>query len=198
MCLLRLVRAGLLLASVLGHGVLGYQGASAQQGTDSKLKEVQLGNDSFTVSDPIPFWVDQLPIPETASSQPVVIRLADTQHFLGKSLPELHVRRAILVNDPAALTAAGRFSISFSPEYERVKLHAIRIHRGQEKFDRTPVSNIRFTQRAHDRDRLDDVRQEPGLSGQGFRSVAMGTGCADSAPTDGAELPDRTTGRLAH
>ena len=153
MCLLRLVRAGLLLASVLGHGVLGYQGASAQQGTDSKLKEVQLGNDSFTVSDPIPFWVDQLPIPETASSQPVVIRLADTQHFLGKSFPELHVRRAILVNDPAALTAAGRFSISFSPEYERVKLHAIRIHRGQEKFDRTSASNIRFLQREQDLER---------------------------------------------
>jgi transglutaminase-like putative cysteine protease/tetratricopeptide (TPR) repeat protein len=148
MYLLRLVGAGLLLA-----GVLGYQGASAQQGTDNKLKEVQLGKNSFTVGDPLPFWIDQLPIPETTSSQPVVIRLADTQHFLGKSFPELHVRRAILINDPAALTAAGRFSISFSPEYERVQLHGIRIHRGQEQFDRTTTSNIRFLQREQDLER---------------------------------------------
>ena len=148
MYLWRLARAGLLLAAIFGC-----QEASAQQGPYSKLKEVQLGNDSFTVSDPLPGWVDQLPIPETTSPQPVVIRLLDTQYFLGDASSELNVRRAILINDPAALTAAGRFSISFTPEYERVKLHAIRIHRGKEQFERTANLNIRFLQREQDLER---------------------------------------------
>jgi lipoprotein NlpI/transglutaminase-like putative cysteine protease len=133
--------------------VLAIDGASAQQGADSKLKEVQLGKTAFTVGDPIPSWFDQLPIPETTSTQPVVIRLADSQYFLGQSVPDVYLRRATLINDPASLTAAGRISISFSPDYERVKLHTIVIHRGQEKFDRTSTSNVRFLQHEQDLER---------------------------------------------
>lgn len=165
MYLVRLACAGVLLA-----GILGWQGAVAQQSADGRLKEVQLGKTAFTVGDPVSFWVDQLPIPETTSTQPIVVRLADTQHFLGKSFPDLHLRRATLVNDPASLTAAGRISIPFAPEYERVQLHWIRIHRGQEQFDRTTTSNIRYLQREQDLERgmysgrvtasilIDDVR----------------------------------------
>ena len=160
----------LVCTAVLLAGSLGFQGVSAQQNADDRFKEVQLGKNSFTVGDPISFWVDQLPIPETTSSQPVVIRLADTQYFLGTSVPDLYVRRATLINDPAALTAAGRFSIPFSPEYQRVQLHGIHIYRGQEEFDRTKTSNIRFLQREQDLERgmysgritasilIDDVR----------------------------------------
>jgi lipoprotein NlpI/transglutaminase-like putative cysteine protease len=162
--------AKLICVAGLLAGILGFQGVSAQQSADDRLKEVPLGKNSFTVGDPIPFWVDQLPLPETTSTQPVVVRLADTQYFLGKSFPETHLRRATLINDPAALTAAGRFSISFSPEYQRVQLHGIHIHRGQEQFDRTKTSNIRFLQREQDLERgmysgrvtasilIDDVR----------------------------------------
>jgi lipoprotein NlpI len=164
MYLLRLVRAALLLA-----GVLGSQGASAQQSTDNGLKEVQLGKTAFTLADPPPAWVDQLPIPEATTRLPIAIRLADTQYFLGE-VPAAYIRRATLVNDAAALTAAGRFSIPFAPEYEHIQLHAIRIHRGQEQFDRTSTSNIRFLQREQDLERgvysgrvtasilIDDVR----------------------------------------
>ena len=73
MYLARLACVGVLLAAVLGA-----QGASAQQGADGRLKEVQLGKTAFTVGDPVPFLFEQLPIPETTSTQPVVLRLADT------------------------------------------------------------------------------------------------------------------------
>lgn len=132
---------------VLLAAALGFQGAAAQQAAGDRVKEVQLGKDSFTIGGPIPFWADQLPIPATNSTQPVVIRLADTQYFIGESGSTLHVRRAMLINDPAALTAGGRFTIAFAPEYQRVQLHAIRIHRGQDDIDRTTTSNVRFLQR---------------------------------------------------
>lgn len=153
MYLMRSLRAGLLLVAALGC-LLGCHGAAAQQATDNGLKEVQLGKDAFTLGDPVPAWVEQLPIPEVpkTASLPVVIRLADSQYRLGKT-SELYFRRAMQINDAAALTAAGRLSIAFAPEYEHVQLHTIRIYRGQEQFDRTLTSNIRFLQREQDLER---------------------------------------------
>src|SRR5579872_33367 len=126
--------------------VVGGREVAAQQSIDAHTKEVQLGTNSFTLANPIPSWVDLAPIPEPEKPQPVVIRLAET-HFLVDRVPVTFVRRATLINDAASLTNAGRFSIAFSPEYERVELHAIRIHRDHEQLDRTTTSNIRFLQR---------------------------------------------------
>src|SRR5579863_5082597 len=137
----KFIRTTLLFASVFG-----FCEAAAQQPAENPLKEVQLGSNSFTVANPVPSWVDLAPIPESDKPQPVVIRLAETQ-FLVDQLPAMFVRRATLVNDAASLTSAGRFSIPFAPEYERVELHFIRIHRGSEELDRTSSSNIRFLQR---------------------------------------------------
>ena len=141
------LRVGLLLACILGC-----QASSAQQSSDNGVREVPIGKDAFTVAEPTPGWVDQLPIPEATTSQPVVVRLADTQYFLGQ-VPALYVRRATQINDAASLFTAGRLSISFAPEYERVQLHAIRIHRGKEQFDRTSSSDIRFLQREQNLER---------------------------------------------
>ena len=58
----------------------------------------------------------------TPSLNPLV-RLADTQ-YLESEVPVIYTRRATLINDATSLTAAGRFSISFALEYERVQLHA--------------------------------------------------------------------------
>ena len=126
MYLPKLVRAGVVLAAMVSGCA-----ASAQQNADNQLKEVQLGSGAFTLGDPVPSWVDPTPIPEVTKPQPVVVRLMDTQYLVGKT-PATYVRRAILINDAASLTAAGRFSIAFAPEYERVQLHAVRIYRGQE------------------------------------------------------------------
>ena len=141
MFLANFVRTSLLLAAIVG-----IHETAAQQAAESPLKEVQLGANSFAVESSVPSWVDLAPIPESEKPQPIVIRLADTQ-FLVDRVPATFVRRATLVNDAASLTSAGRISIPFAPEYERVELHFIRIHRGQEQLDRTKTSNVRFLQR---------------------------------------------------
>ena len=52
------LRVGLLLACILGC-----QASSAQQSYDNGVREVPIGKDAFTVAEPTPGWVDQLPIP---------------------------------------------------------------------------------------------------------------------------------------
>ncbi len=130
-------------------GVLVSCPALAQQDTPTRLKEVQLGANTFTVADPAPAWIDPSPLPDVNASSPILTRLADTQ-FLVDQIPVTFVRRATLVNDAASLTAVGRFSINFAPEYERVELHAIHVHRGNELLDRTKTSSVRFLQREQD------------------------------------------------
>jgi lipoprotein NlpI/transglutaminase-like putative cysteine protease len=144
MYLTKLARAGVMLAAIAsGCGASAQQN---QQGTDNQFKEVQVGSGAFTLADPVPSWVDQAPLPELTKPQPIVVRLADTQFMVGQ-VPAVYNRRAIVVNDPASLTAAGRLLISFAPEYERVQLHSIYIHRAGERLDRTTTSNVRFLQR---------------------------------------------------
>jgi lipoprotein NlpI len=136
----KLARPALVLAVLLS-----FHGAFAQA-PDNRLKETQLGANAFTLADPVPDWVDQAPLPEVTKPAPIIVRLADTQFLVGKE-PAIYNRRATLINDTAALTAAGRLSFSFAPEYERVQLHAIYIHRGGERLDRTPGSTVRFLRR---------------------------------------------------
>src|SRR5262245_36416941 len=105
MFLSKLAQAGLVLLSILAAC-----GASAQQNADNQLKEVQLGNNAFTLSDPMPAWVTPAPLPDATKPDAVVVRLADTQYLVSQ-IPVIYNRRATLINDAAALTAAGRVSI---------------------------------------------------------------------------------------
>lgn len=141
MCLAGLVRVCVVLA-----GTLASFAAAAQQNANAQLKEIQLGPNSFTLADPVPAWVDPTPIPDVSKPQPIVLRLVDTQYLVDR-VPVVYSRRATLINDAASLTAAGRFSISFAPEYEHVQLHSIQIHRAGDRLDRTTTSNIRFLRR---------------------------------------------------
>jgi len=133
----------LILLTALSACAAAHQ-AGAQQ--PAELKEIKVGTSAFTLGDPVPSWVDRAALPEVTKVQPLVVRLADSQYLLDQ-VPVVYVRRAMQINDAASLTAAGRVSISFAPEYEHVQLHSIRIERGQEQLDRTTSSNIRFLQR---------------------------------------------------
>lgn len=139
-------RASLMLAALFL--TLSLLDASAQQPADGSLREVQIGAASFTLADPVPHWVVPASPGEVDAGkpEPIVVRLADTQ-FLAGSEPATFVRRATRVNDASSLTAIGRVSIAFAPEYERVALHSIRILRGDAELDKTSTSNIRFLRR---------------------------------------------------
>src|SRR5262245_5866288 len=113
---------------------------------NAQLKEVQIAAWAFSLSDPIPAWVELVAIPEASQVHPVVLRLADTQYFIDGA-PVVYVRRALMVNDAASLSSAGQISIPFVPQYNKLKLHAVRVLRNGESLDRTASSTVRFLQR---------------------------------------------------
>ena len=44
------------------------------------VKEVQIESKSFLVGEPVPAWVEPVPVPEATEKYPVVTRLVDTQY----------------------------------------------------------------------------------------------------------------------
>src|SRR5262247_1672777 len=113
---------------------------------NAQLKEVKIAAGAFSLSDPIPAWVELVAIPDASQVHPVVLRLADTQYFIDGA-PVVYVRRALVVNDAASLSSAGQISIPFVPEYNKLKLHTVRVLRNGESLDRTATSTVRFLQR---------------------------------------------------
>ncbi len=108
--------------------------------------EVQLGSDTFSRGEPVPSWVQRLPLPATQRRNPVVTRLADTQ-FRVSDAHEVFIERAVQVNDSSALARIGQYPIQFVPQYQKLRLHTLQILRGSEVLDRTASANIRFLQR---------------------------------------------------
>ena len=139
-----LVRAT--LVAVLCVALMEVQAAAQTASPDTSLKEVQIGASAFSIGNPVPSWVDLVEMPQADKSEPVLLRLADTQYSIGSTYT-VYVRRAIMVNDPGSLSALGQLAIRFVPQYQRVQLHTIQIVRGSETLDRTSSSTVRFLQR---------------------------------------------------
>jgi lipoprotein NlpI/transglutaminase-like putative cysteine protease len=142
---LRLALRGAIGALVYLLTLMPSAGAQTNLG-GSPVKEVQVAQDAFSLGDPVPSWVDPTAMPERGNAQPIFIRLADTQYLVART-PVTFVHRALTINDPGSLTAAGQLPISFVPQYQRLQLHAVRILRGEEVLDRTTTSSVRFLQR---------------------------------------------------
>jgi lipoprotein NlpI/transglutaminase-like putative cysteine protease len=130
-----------LLASS-SHG-LRAQGAAPAQ---APFKEVSITAGKFSLGDPAPAWVDAVEFPQPVAAQPTSVRLAETQYNAG-AMPTVYVRRVLTVNDGSALASVGQIPIAFVPDYQSLKLHSIRILRGEEALDRTVSSSLRFLQR---------------------------------------------------
>ncbi|HSR80843.1 MAG TPA: DUF3857 domain-containing protein [Hyphomicrobiaceae bacterium] len=122
-------------------------GANAQSPAGgTPLKEVQIPQASFTLGEPAPAWVERASVAAASQTEALVLPLVDTQYMLGEE-PVVYVHRSVKVNDAASLTQAGHVAVVFVPQYHRLKLHAIRLLRGAETFDRTNSSPVRFLQR---------------------------------------------------
>ena len=111
-----------------------------------QFHEVQIAADAFSLGEPVPGWVIPTDIPEPAQSEPMLVRLADTQYHIDRA-PVVYVRRAVTINDAASLSRAGQVSIPFVPQYHKLKVHAVRVLRAGETLDRTASSSVRFLQR---------------------------------------------------
>ncbi len=134
-----------LLAATLCLGPSAYA-AGQPIGQEPPIKEVRLESSEFSRGEPIPAWVEEVPIPKTELKNPVVIKLADTQ-LNATDTPQTFVHRVLQVNQSAALGQVGQIPINFVPQYEKLRLHSVRILRGNDIIDQTDTVNIHFLQR---------------------------------------------------
>lgn len=127
---------------------------------------------AFTRGEPLPGWA--LPfasVPPTTRRDPVVLRVAETQIHLGDDGDVAYlVQRALQVNDAAALSQIGQYPLYFVPQYQRIRLHAVRLLREGRTLDRTADVTVRLLDREQALERgiysgmvtamlvLDDVR----------------------------------------
>ncbi|RZI44505.1 DUF3857 domain-containing protein [Herbaspirillum sp. HC18] len=129
--------------------VAGAQAQSAQDAQTGKppLREIQIASGAFTRGTPIPAWVDRLPaLPDAGAKDPYVVRLADVHFHLAKE-PTVFAHRAMQANETSAVGEIGQYPISFHPDYQRVELHLLRIHRGDTVIDKLASADVRFVQR---------------------------------------------------
>ena len=101
----------------------------------------------FIRNAPLPKWVLPLAeIPRTERTDPVVVRVSETQAWVGATHAVTY-HRAIQVNDSSALGVIGQFSISYFAQYQKLALHKVVILRDTQRLDRTASVNIRPLQR---------------------------------------------------
>ena len=108
--------------------------------------EIEIAPDSFVRGAPLPPWVRQVAAPSSKSSSPLVIRLHDTQ-FKVAPVPTVYVHKVIQANDSSMLGVIGQVQLQFVPQYQKLKLHSVRILRDDQVIDRSREVNARFLQR---------------------------------------------------
>lgn len=107
-------------------------------------REVAVAPEAFVRATPVPPWFQRQTVPPAGRlSDPAVIRLADS-HFRVADVPVVVVHRAIQANEAAFLTDIGQYQISFQPEFQRVELRGLKIHRGGAILDKLNGATIRF------------------------------------------------------
>jgi lipoprotein NlpI/transglutaminase-like putative cysteine protease len=147
----RLVAALAATAIVLQLALLP-EAQAQDTGQPARVKEIQLAADAFQLDDRMPSWADLVDLPDADASLPLQIRLIDTQYHI-ELTTQTFVRRAMSVNSASALSSAGRLEVRFFPQYQKVALHAVRIHRGGLVLDRRADASIRYLQRERDLER---------------------------------------------
>ena len=132
----------ILFAALLSGSVVAQAQISKTPSTSSQKESA-----SFSRKTSLPKWAQSLAeIPATQSKEPVVIRLNETQAWVG-STPSYLINRAVQVNEQNALGAIGQFGISYYPIYQKLNLHKVAIIRNGQVIDRTLTVNTRLLQR---------------------------------------------------
>ena len=108
--------------------------------------------------EPIPAWTSPIDIDtnenvlEKTASQGVFFLLVDTE--INGATSERYLRLAEKFLSSSGVEANSRLSFSFDPAYEKLVLHKIVIHRGDEVIDELDPAKIRVIQQEKDLDRL--------------------------------------------
>lgn len=112
-----------------------------------EYREAKLAEGQFLRVAP-PAWVTAIPVPAVLpSAEASTILLADTQFHWTDKTAAVFVHRATHANAASALQSLGQIEIDFNPEYQRIKLHALRILRGDTLIDKLSDAKVRFLER---------------------------------------------------
>lgn len=118
--------------------------ASAQVSTTKQIKKTV---PSFLRGTALPKWTQPLAeIPNTTRDEPIVIRLNETQSWVGVT-PAYLINKVVQVNEKNAVNQIGQFGISYYPSYQQLNLHRLQIIRDGKTIDHTTTVNIRHLQR---------------------------------------------------
>lgn len=135
---------------VLGAGLMALTAVAASAAeapvAGPPMREVPVGADAFVRGAPVPAWVQRQALPPTQRKEPVVMRLRDAQVRID-DIVTTFIERAILVNNSSALAEIGQVSLEFNPQYQRLRLHSLRLLRGEAVLDRTANADVRFLER---------------------------------------------------
>lgn len=102
---------------------------------------------SFRRQAALPKWALALgEIPSTKRIDPVVVRLTETQVWVGPT-PAVLYNRAIQVNDSSALGTIGQFALDYFAAYQKLLLHRVVVIRDGRMIDHTHTVNARALQR---------------------------------------------------
>jgi hypothetical protein len=116
----------------------------AQTPANGNLRETSIPAQAFVRGAALPSWFQrQLELPPTDSRDPIVMRLGDS-HFRVDAVPSTVYHRAIQVNESSALSEIGQYSIAFQPDYQRIELHWLKVHRAGEVIDKLDDASLRF------------------------------------------------------
>jgi len=113
-------------------------------------RDAHAGNHAIA---PTPGWVKQVEIPQRASGSNPQVQggldyvLVDGQTLLDARGRTTYRRIAVRPVNDTGLHDAARISVSFSPEYEVLSIHAIAVHRGGKTLSRLENAKVRILQR---------------------------------------------------
>ncbi len=127
--------------------VIGCAGIASAQVPARASAEIKIPDSAFVREARLPAWAEEGGVvPKAASAAAVVVRLADTQVRVEGMSSSALVRRVLAVNNSSGLGAVGQYEIVFQPDYQRVKLHAVRLLRADAVEDRLASAKVRFVQ----------------------------------------------------
>ncbi|MCR9160728.1 MAG: DUF2569 family protein [Nannocystaceae bacterium] len=109
---------------------------------------------------PRPSWVETIPgprDPDFASAHPgngLAYEVLENQHRIVGGQEWSYGRTVVRILSEAGTETAGQQSFEFSPPNQRLVLHSVRIHRGDETLERLDAKNVQLLQREANLDKL--------------------------------------------
>lgn len=132
---------------VIAAACAAYPAAAVHAAASRPAAVAAASDHGFRRQSALPKWALPLGvIPATTRADPMVVRLTETQAWVGAT-PATLVNRAIQVNDSSELGTIGQVGLDYFSAYQKLILHRVAILRDGRTIDHTATVNARALQR---------------------------------------------------